>query len=91
MPQNRLPASTTTTLAAGQTLLGLVHASVEGVEEESLKQALEVLDGRAVAMGADAIIGIQVAQTNFQWQPRTTLLGTAVKDGGSGAGEPLDK
>jgi uncharacterized protein YbjQ (UPF0145 family) len=71
---------TTLSLAADtSTYVGLVYAVVEGTEEEALKEAIEELEKRAESLGANAVIGIQVAQSNFQWNPRTVLLGPAVK------------
>ena len=71
---------TTLSLAADtSSYVGLVYAVVEGTEEQALKEAVEELEKRAGALGANAVVGIQVAQSNFQWNPRTVLIGTAGK------------
>jgi uncharacterized protein YbjQ (UPF0145 family) len=44
-----------------------------------VREALETLEHKAHALGADAVVGVQIAQSNFQWNARTTLIGTAVK------------
>ncbi|MHB8572202.1 MAG: heavy metal-binding domain-containing protein [Candidatus Dormibacteria bacterium] len=74
----------TTLPEGGGTHVGLVHASVEGVDDEAVREALELMERRAHEQGADAVVGIQLAQSNFQWNPRTTVVGTAVKRAGAG-------
>lgn len=59
--------------------LGVVYASVEGVNEHSFDECLEILKDRAAALGATALIGLQLVQSQFQWNQRTSLLATAVK------------
>jgi uncharacterized protein YbjQ (UPF0145 family) len=71
-----------TTLAAkadSETELGVVYASVEGVNENSYDEALHELKEKAKALGATALIGVQLVQSQFQWNQRTSLLATAVK------------
>jgi uncharacterized protein YbjQ (UPF0145 family) len=66
-------------LAPGEAELGVVYASVEGVNETSFHECLEELTHKANALGATAIIGLQLVQSQFQWNQRTSLLGTAIK------------
>jgi uncharacterized protein YbjQ (UPF0145 family) len=60
--------------------LGVVYASVEGVNETSYHECLEELTHKAHALGATALIGLQLVQSQFQWNQRTSLLGTAIKE-----------
>jgi uncharacterized protein YbjQ (UPF0145 family) len=71
--------STLTTLADGETELGVVYASVEGVNEHSYKECVGELVEQAEHLGATALIGLQIAQSQFQWNQRTSLLATAIK------------
>ena len=71
--------STRTELTAGQSELGVVYASVEGVNEHSFKECSHELEEKAKAMGATALIGLQLVQSQFQWNQRTSLIATAVK------------
>jgi uncharacterized protein YbjQ (UPF0145 family) len=64
----------------GDTELGVVYASVEGVNETSFHECLEKLIHEAKALGATALIGLQLVQSQFQWNQRTSLLATAIKD-----------
>lgn len=73
--------STLTTLGAGENELGVLYASVEGVNERSYKECLEELIEQAEHMGATALIGLQIAQSQFQWNQRTSLIATAVRNG----------
>ena len=66
-------------LPAGAVELGVVYASVEGVNEASYDECLEELEHKAKGLGATALIGLQLVQSQFQWNPRTSLLATAVK------------
>jgi len=59
--------------------LGVVYASVEGVNEDSFGECLAELTHKAHARGATALIGMQLVQSQFQWNQRTTLLATAIK------------
>ena len=59
--------------------LGVVYASVEGVNENSYDEALHELKEKAKALGATALIGVQLVRSQFQWNQRTSLLATAVK------------
>ncbi|HWY24466.1 MAG TPA: hypothetical protein VNX47_06075 [Nevskia sp.] len=71
--------SSLSTLAAGQTELGVVYASVEGVNEHSYEECLHELREKGKALGASALIGLQLVQSQFQWNQRTSLLATAIK------------
>jgi hypothetical protein len=71
-----------TTLAeklAGETDLGAVYASVEGVNENSYDECLHELKEKLKALGGTGIIDLKLVQSQFQWNQRTSLLGTAVK------------
>ena len=59
--------------------LGVVYASVEGVNEKSYDEALHELKEKAAALGATALIGLQLVQSQFQWNQRTSLIATAIK------------
>lgn len=74
--------STLNTLAPGDVELGVVYASVEGVNETSYDECLEQLTHKAKALGATAVIALQLVQSQFQWNQRTSLLATAVKEQG---------
>jgi uncharacterized protein YbjQ (UPF0145 family) len=65
---------------AGSTELGVVYASVEGVNENSFHECLEELTHKGHALGANALIGLQLVQSQFQWNQRTSLLATAIKE-----------
>ena len=69
-------------LAAGDVELGVVYASVEGVNENSFEECLEQLIHKAEARGATALIALQLVQSQFQWNQRTSLLATAIKEAG---------
>ncbi len=71
--------STLPILASGETELGVVYASVEGVNEKSYDECLHELKEKAKALGATALVGLQLVQSQFQWNQRTSLLATAVK------------
>lgn len=71
--------SSLSTLAAGETELGVVYASVEGVNENSYEECLHELKEKGEALGARALIGLQLVQSQFQWNQRTSLLATAIK------------
>ncbi len=71
--------STLSHLGAGETELGVVYASVEGVNENSYEECLHDLKEKAKVLGATGLIGLQLAQSQFQWNQRTSLLATAVK------------
>jgi uncharacterized protein YbjQ (UPF0145 family) len=73
--------STLTQLAAGESELGVIYACVEGVNETSYEECLHQLKDQAKALGATGLIGLQLAQSQFQWNQRTSLLATAVKAG----------
>ncbi len=66
-------------LPPGAVELGVVYASVEGVNEASFDDCLEELTHKAHALGATGLIALQLVQSQFQWNQRTSLLATAVK------------
>ena len=74
--------STLDRLAPGDVELGVVYASVEGVNEKSYDECLEQLTHKAAALGATALIALQLVQSQFQWNQRTSLLATAIKEKG---------
>ena len=74
--------TTLTDRAAGDVELGVLYASVEGVNEVSFDEALRELKSKAESLGATAVIGLQLVQSQFQWNQRTSLLGTAIKASG---------
>ena len=71
---------------ASEIELGVVYASVEGVNDASYDECLHELREKAERLGATALIGLQLVQSQFQWNQRTSLLATAVKDGGASRG-----
>jgi len=72
--------SSLNSLAPGDVELGVVYASVEGVNELSFNECLEQLTHKAQAVGATALVALQLVQSQFQWNQRTSLLATAVKE-----------
>lgn len=74
--------STLSAIAPGEQELGVVYASIEGVREDSFDECLHELKEKAAALGATALIGLQLVQSQFQWNQRTSLLATAVKTAG---------
>jgi uncharacterized protein YbjQ (UPF0145 family) len=68
--------------AADEAELGVVYASVEGVNENSYEECLKELEAKARALGATGLIGLQLVQSQFQWNQRTSLLATAIKKAG---------
>jgi uncharacterized protein YbjQ (UPF0145 family) len=75
----RMNVSTLPALPAGARELGVVYASVEGVNDHSFDECLAELTGKAQALGATALIGMQLVQSQFQWNQRTSLLATAIQ------------
>lgn len=67
-------------LPPGHEELGVVYASVEGVNEHSFQECRDALIHKANALGATALIALQLVQSQFQWNQRTSLLATAVKE-----------
>ena len=67
--------------ADNETELGVVYASVEGVNEGSYDECLHELKEKAEKLGATALVGLQLVQSQFQWNQRTSLLATALKAG----------
>jgi len=72
--------STLTHLPSGAVEIGVVHASVEGVNEHSYDECLHELEKQAAALGGNALIGLQLVQSQFQWNQRTSLLATTIKE-----------
>jgi len=70
------------TLAPDDVELGVVYASVEGVNEHSYEECIEQLIRKGEALGATALVALQLVQSQFQWNQRTSLLATAVKEAG---------
>jgi uncharacterized protein YbjQ (UPF0145 family) len=62
-----------------ETELGVVYASVEGVNGNSYEECLHELKEKAAVLGATALIGLQLVQSQFQWNQRTSLLATAIQ------------
>jgi hypothetical protein len=62
-----------------KTDLGVVYASVEGVNEQSFHECLERLIHEGKQLGATGLIALQLVQSQFQWNQRTSLLATAIK------------
>lgn len=58
--------------------LGVVYASVEGVNEHSFDECMVKLVEKAERLGAGALVGLQLVQSQFQWNQRTSLLATAL-------------
>jgi uncharacterized protein YbjQ (UPF0145 family) len=72
--------STLPNRAANEAELGVIYASVEGVNESSYEECLHELKKKAGDLGATAIIDLKLVQSQFQWNQRTSLLATAVKE-----------
>jgi uncharacterized protein YbjQ (UPF0145 family) len=71
--------STLSNLAAGETELGVVYASIEGVNDDSFDECMHELKEKAEKLGATGLIGLQLVQSQFQWNQRTSIVATAVK------------
>jgi uncharacterized protein YbjQ (UPF0145 family) len=71
--------STLTVTAPSDQELGVIYASVEGVNEGSFDECLHALKKKAELLGATALVGLQLVQSQFQWNQRTSLLATAIK------------
>ena len=67
-------------LPEGKVDLGVVYASVEGVNDKSFDECLEELIHKAKHLGATGLIAMQLVQSQFQWNQRTSLLATAVRE-----------
>jgi hypothetical protein len=74
-----LHVSTLPDRPSGTVEVGVVYASVEGVNEHSFEECLHELKEKAQRLGATSIVGLQLVQSQFQWNQRTSLLATAVK------------
>ena len=72
--------STLPTKEPGETELGVFYASVEGVNAKSYDECLHALKEKAMAAGATGLVGLQLVQSQFQWNQRTSLLATAVRE-----------
>ena len=71
--------STLSERSPGDVELGVVYASVEGVNEKSYEECLEELEHKAKALGATALIDLKLVQSQFQWNQLTSLIATAIK------------
>ncbi len=71
--------STLSERAPGDVELGVIYASVEGVNDKSYEECLHELEHKAKALGATAIIDLKLVQSQFQWNQRTSLIATAIK------------
>jgi uncharacterized protein YbjQ (UPF0145 family) len=71
-------------LPPGHEELGVLYASVEGVNEESFQECLDELIHKAHGLGATALIALQLVQSQFQWNQRTSLLATAIRESADG-------
>ncbi len=78
--------STLPHLGPGDVEVGVYYASVEGVDEDSYAECLEHLVRQAETAGATAVIGLQLVQSQFQWNQRTSLLATAIRSAADAAG-----
>ena len=58
--------------------LGVLYACVEGVNAGSFEECLLELTEQAHKLGANALVGLQLVQSQFQWNQRTSLLATAL-------------
>ena len=76
----QLRVSTLPVLPEGATELGVVYASVEGVNDQSFDECLVELSHKAHHLGATSLIGMQLVQSQFQWNQRTSLLATAIRE-----------
>jgi hypothetical protein len=52
---------------------------MEGVNDHSCDECLAELKGKAPGAGTTALIGMQLVQSQFQWNQRTSLLATAIQ------------
>jgi uncharacterized protein YbjQ (UPF0145 family) len=52
------------------------------VNDTSYDECIEQLTHKAQALCATALVGLQLVQSQFQWNQRTSLLATAVKEAG---------
>jgi uncharacterized protein YbjQ (UPF0145 family) len=63
---------------ANEEELGVVYASIEGVNEKSFDECIAELVEKATKLGATSLVGLQLVQSQFQWNQRTSLLATAL-------------
>lgn len=80
MNHHDMRVSTLSDRGPGAVELGVVYASVAEVNEHSFDECLERLTHKASELGATALIGLQLVQSQFQWNQRTSLLATAIKE-----------
>lgn len=71
--------STLAGLAPGEKEVGVVYASVEGVNDNSYEECLHELKEKAKHLGATGLVAMQLVQSQFQWNQRTSLMATAIK------------
>ena len=81
-PAVQMSVSTLPGRPDGSIELGVIYASVEGVNDHSFDECLVELTHKAHALGATALVGMQLVQSQFQWNQRTSLLATAIKHEG---------
>ncbi len=81
-PDIAMSATTLPERPEGSTELGVVYASVDGVNEHSFDECFRILKAKAKEMGATQLTGMQLVQSQFQWNQRTSLLATAFKKSG---------
>jgi hypothetical protein len=79
-PDIAMRVSTLPERPAGTEEVGVVYASVEGVNEGSFGECLAILKQKAHEKGATGLVGMQLVQSQFQWNQRTSLLATAVRE-----------
>lgn len=72
-------------LPPGHEELGVVYASAEGVNEASYEGYLEKLIHKAHGLGATALVALQLVQSQFQWNQRTSLLAVGARERGGSA------
>ena len=60
-----------------------LHRS-KGSTRISCEECLEKLIHKAHGLGATALVALQLVQSQFQWNQRTSLLATAVRQRGGG-------
>lgn len=61
----------------GREEFGVVYASAEGVNKASYEGYLEKLIHKAHGLGATALVALQLVQSQFRWNQRTSLLASA--------------
>ena len=79
VPDIKMRVTTLPERPQGATELGVVYASIEGVNEDSFDLCLAELKHKAHALGATDLVGLQLVQSQFQWNQRTSLVAMAFK------------